>query len=192
MAVDPKRKMANAEVEALETQEWIDSLAWVLQHEGPDRVRRLLQDLQIYSRRSGVQIPFSANTPYINTIPARTGGPLSREAGRSSGGSRASSAGTRWPWWCGPTARSAGIGGHISTYASAATLYEVGFNHFFQAGNERTLRRRPGLFSGPRLARHLCPGVSGGPASTRNSWRTSAASCGTTRGRACPPIRTPG
>ena len=56
----------------------------------------------------------------------------SRATARSSGASRASCAGTRWRWSCGPTRLSDGIGGHISTFASAATLYEVGFNHFFR------------------------------------------------------------
>ena len=49
-----------------------------------------------------------------------------------SAGSAPTSAGTRPPWWCGPTRRSEGIGGHLSTYASSAALYEVGFNHFFR------------------------------------------------------------
>ena len=74
--------------------------------------------------------------------------------------SRASCAGTRWRWWCAPTGREAGIGGHISTYASAATLYEVGFNHFFR-GRTTATSRRHGLFPGACRARHLRPGVSG-------------------------------
>ena len=75
---------------------------------------------------------------------------------RSSGASRASSAGTRWRWWSAPTRHSDGIGGHISTYASAATLYEVGFNHFFRGKDERSTAAtrstsratpRPGIYA---------------------------------------------
>ena len=68
-----------------------------------------------------------------------------------------------------------GIGGHISTFASAATLYEVGFNHFFRGPDARR-RRRPGLLPGPRLARHLRPRLPRRPAHRASSWRTSAAS----------------
>ena len=56
-----------------------------------------------------------------------------------------------------------GIGGHISTFASSATLYEVGFNHFFRGPDARR-RRRPGLLPGPRLARHLRPRLPRRPA----------------------------
>jgi pyruvate dehydrogenase E1 component len=59
-----------SEIERTETREWIDSLEWVLQHGGQERVRQLLQDLQNYARKKGVRIPFTANTPHINTIPA--------------------------------------------------------------------------------------------------------------------------
>jgi len=154
MTVDPKRKMADAEVEAVETQEWIDSLAWVLQHEGPDRVRRLLQDLQIYSRRSGVQIPFSANTPHINTISPEKEAPYpgSREIER-----RIKSL-IRWNAMAmvvRANFEEPGIGGHISTYASAATLYEVAFNHFLHGKSEH--------FDGDQVyfQGHSAPGVYG-------------------------------
>ena len=63
----PLREPAQ-DVEAVETQEWIDSLEWVLEHGGPERVQRLLQDLEIHAHKAGVRIPFSANTPHINTI----------------------------------------------------------------------------------------------------------------------------
>ncbi len=71
---------------------------------------------------------------------------------------------------------SSGIGGHISTYASAATLTRSG-STTSSAGNGRSQRRRHGLLPGPRLARHLRPGVPRGPAHRASSWRTSAASC---------------
>ena len=58
-----------AELEALETREWLESLEYVLQSSGPGRVSQLLQQLTIHARRNGVKIPFTANTPYLNTIP---------------------------------------------------------------------------------------------------------------------------
>ncbi len=70
MAVEPRQASTAAEIQAIETQEWIDSLDWVLSHQGPERVRHLLEDLQISARKAGVRIPFTANTPYVNTIPA--------------------------------------------------------------------------------------------------------------------------
>ena len=56
-------------IDAIETREWLESLDWVLSHGGPERVRRLLEDLQIHARKAGVEIPFEATTPHINTIP---------------------------------------------------------------------------------------------------------------------------
>ena len=58
------------ESERIESREWLDSLDYVLQAEGPDRARRLLRNLQIRAEEYGVQLPYSANTPYINTISA--------------------------------------------------------------------------------------------------------------------------
>ena len=65
MAKDYKR---NPEIEEIETSEWLYSLDYVFEHGGPERVRELLQQLQIRAHKAGVQIPFTANTPYINTI----------------------------------------------------------------------------------------------------------------------------
>jgi len=118
-------------VEDVETREWLYSLDYVLQHGGPERVVELLQQLQIRAHKSGVQIPFSANTPYINTIPREKQPPFpgDREIER-----RIKSL-IRWNAMAMVVKANKlenGIGGHISTYASAATLYEIGFNHFFR------------------------------------------------------------
>src|SRR5204863_223306 len=59
-----------AELDAIETREWLDSLDYVLQSGGPSKVARLLRELTVHARQSGVKLPFSANTPYINTITA--------------------------------------------------------------------------------------------------------------------------
>src|SRR5437868_6387410 len=117
--------------EELEIREWLDSLDYVIKR-GPDRTRALLERLSIHAQQAGVRRPFSANTPYINTIPAgqQPVYPGSREIER-----RIKSL-VRWnalAMVVRANREESGIGGHISTYASAATLYEVGFNHFFQA-----------------------------------------------------------
>ncbi len=123
------------EPEAVETQEWIDSLEWVLEHGGPERVQSLLQDLEIHAHKAGVRIPFSANTPHINTIAPHheVTYPGSREVER-----RIKSL-VRWNAMAmvvRANLEEDGIGGHISTYASAATLYEVAFNHFLHGKGE--------------------------------------------------------
>lgn len=132
MAKDYKR---NPEIEEQETSEWLYSLDYVLEHGGPDRVRELLQQLQIRAHKAGVHIPFSANTPYINTIPREKQPPFpgNREIER-----RIKSL-IRWNAMAmvvKANKMEEGIGGHISTYASAATLYEIGFNHFFRGKGE--------------------------------------------------------
>src|SRR6516162_7649843 len=121
----------NGDTDVAETNEWLDSLNGVLQTSGPDRARFLLTQLKNTANRQGVAIPFTANTPYINTIPADQQPPFpgSREIER-----RIKSL-IRWNAMAmvvRANKHSPGIGGHISTYASAATLFEVGFNHFFR------------------------------------------------------------
>ncbi|MDH3600445.1 MAG: pyruvate dehydrogenase (acetyl-transferring), homodimeric type, partial [Candidatus Tectomicrobia bacterium] len=120
-----------SELESIETQEWLESLDYVLHSGGPERVERLLHELQVHAQQAGMQLPFSANTPYINTIPAEKQQPFpgSREIER-----RIKSM-VRWNAMAMVVRANRSdrdIGGHISTYASAATLYEVGFNHFFR------------------------------------------------------------
>ena len=148
----------NSELEALEQREWRESLDYVIQQGDRGRVHRLLSSLRHHADQ-GVALPFSANTPYINTIrpKRRCRYPGSREIER-----RIKSL-VRWNAMAMVVRAnrvSDGIGGHISTYASAATLYEVGFNHFFR-GQGRQRRRRHHLFPGARLARHLRARVSG-------------------------------
>ena len=123
-------------LEVLETREWLDSLDYVLAKGGPDRAGRLLQQLALHARRAaGINLPFTATTPYQNTIPSRTQPPFpgSQEMER-----RIKSL-VRWNAMAMVVRANKiqeGIGGHISTFASAATLYEVGFNHFFRARTE--------------------------------------------------------
>ena len=115
----------------LEKQDWLDALDELLESAGPARVKDILHDLQVRAHRLGVRLPFSANTPYINTIPVEEQPPYpgDRELER-----RIKSL-IRWNAMAmvvRANREEAGIGGHISTYQSIATLYEVGFNHFFR------------------------------------------------------------
>lgn len=135
-----------------EEHEWFDSLEYIYQNEGPGRVRDMLQKLQVWAQKRGVKTHFSANTPYINTIqpedqPAYPG---DRDIER-----RIKSI-IRWNAMAmvvRANRSASGIGGHISTYASVATLFEVGFNHFFRAKN----KNQDGdivYYQG-----HACPGI---------------------------------
>jgi pyruvate dehydrogenase E1 component len=118
-------------VEAAETREWLDSLDYVLQTGGVGRAAQLLRQLDAHARQTGARLPFSANTPYVNTIPAAQQPPF---PGNQQIERRIKSL-VRWnalSMVVRANKLSDGIGGHISTFASAATLYEVGFNHFFR------------------------------------------------------------
>jgi pyruvate dehydrogenase E1 component len=124
-------------LEVVETREWLDSMDYILRHRGRDRAIGLLERLELHVKQSGVKLPFIASTPYINTIPAEQQPPFpgSQELER-----RIKSL-VRWnalAMVVRANKLSEGIGGHISTYASAATLYEVGFNHFFRGKGEGT------------------------------------------------------
>jgi len=141
-------------LEALETREWLDSLDYVLQQDDKGRVVRLFEALRGRARLAGVRPSFSAATPYINTIPAheQVAVPGDRELER-----RTKSL-VRWnalAMVVRANRESEGIGGHISTYASAATLYEIGFNHFFR-GHEA-----PGGADVVFYQGHAAPGIYG-------------------------------
>ncbi len=119
-----------ARLQEIENTEWRESLDYVLREQGPDRVRQLLRVLQTRAQERGVSIPYTANTPYINTIPVAQQPlyPGNRELER-----RIKSI-VRWNAMAMvlKANKHTNVGGHISTFASAATLYEIGFNHFFR------------------------------------------------------------
>src|SRR4029453_16267749 len=120
----------NSELEALEQREWRESLDYVVQQGDRGRVQRLLSSLRDYARVAGVGLPFSAVTPYVNTIRPEEQTPLpgSQEIER-----RIKSL-VRWNAMAmvvRANRLSEGIGGHISTFASARALYRLGFHHFF-------------------------------------------------------------
>src|SRR5262249_18547970 len=113
-----------------ETAEWLESLEAVLRTQGPDRARYLLEQLLARAHRAGVELPFTANTPYVNTIPAAEQAPFPghRDLERRLKNillwnARAMVVKPNTP----PTAAA-----HTPTSPSAATLYEIGFNHFWR------------------------------------------------------------
>src|SRR5262245_46440080 len=123
------------DVDPAETEEWLESLRYVLESKGPERANFLLAKLNETAHQAGVELPFSATTPYVNTIAADKQPPYpgNREIER-----RIKSI-IRWNAMAMVVRANRdhdGIGGHISTYASAATLYEVAFNHFLRARGE--------------------------------------------------------
>src|SRR5436305_1527518 len=119
-------------MDEFEVQEWLESLDSVLESSGPEVAAEILERLRAHATVSGIDLPFTANTPYANTIPVRLEPlfPGDQELER-----RIKSL-IRWnalAMVVRANREEHNIGGHISTYASAATLYEVGFNHFFRA-----------------------------------------------------------
>ena len=114
----------------LETDDWIASLQDVLRRRGPQRVSGLLQALQIEAQKAGVRLPVTSQTPYVNTIPVAKQPPFPGDRALE----RRIKSIIRWNAMAmvvEANNNSSGIGGHISTYASLATLFEVGFNHIF-------------------------------------------------------------
>ncbi|MBK5929451.1 pyruvate dehydrogenase (acetyl-transferring), homodimeric type [Halochromatium salexigens] len=120
------------DIDPQETQEWLESLDAVLEHEGIERAHYLLERLTDKARRSGAYLPFSANTAYVNTIPMQK---QERFPGDRAMERRIRSF-IRWNAMAMVVQAnrfSAELGGHISSFASSATLYDVGLNHFFRA-----------------------------------------------------------
>ena len=122
------------DIDPQETQEWLDALKAVLEQEGSERAHYLLERLIDKARRSGTNLPYSATTAYVNTIPTHrqdkhTGDPSMERRIRAL---------IRWnAIACVMRAndKAPGVGGHIASFQSAATLYDVGFNHFFRGPN---------------------------------------------------------
>src|SRR5687767_8629965 len=152
-----------SEIESLEQREWMESLEYVIEQGDRGRVQRLLASLRHHARQAGVSLPFTAVTAYVNSIRPEDETPIpgSQEIER-----RIKSL-VRWNAMAmvvRGNRLSDGIGGHISTYASAATLYEVGFNHFFKGkkDNEGDIiyfqgHASPGIYARAFLEGRLSP-----------------------------------
>ncbi|MDH5516605.1 MAG: pyruvate dehydrogenase (acetyl-transferring), homodimeric type [Gammaproteobacteria bacterium] len=122
------------DIDNIETQEWIDALESVIENEGVERAHYLLEQMIDKARRSGANLPYSANTAYVNTIPQHLeekmpGNPAIEARIRAY---------IRWnavAMVVKANRKSTELGGHIASFASAATLYDVGFNHFWRAAS---------------------------------------------------------
>ena len=123
------------DLDPLETSEWLEALAAVAEAEGIERAHYLLERMIDSARRSGIDLPYSANTAYINTIPPHLeqytpGDPALEWRIRSINRWNAMAMVVR------ANRKNTELGGHIASYASAATLYEVGYSHFWRAPSE--------------------------------------------------------
>jgi pyruvate dehydrogenase E1 component len=124
------------DVDPLETQEWLESIDAVLKVHGASRAHYLLEKLIDHTRRSGVYLPFSPNTAYVNTIGVAQEKPYPGNRALE----RRIEAYIRWNALAMVVAanrQSSEYGGHIATYQSSATLYETGFNHFWRAASDK-------------------------------------------------------
>ena len=147
-----KNNFADSSSEELESKEWLDSLAYVIENSGSERTSRLLEELSEHARQQGVQVSSNVHTPYVNTVPAARQSPYpgSRDLERNIRNI------IRWNAMVmvvRANQADATMGGHIATYASASTLYEVAFNHFF--------RGRQNGFEGDQIfyQAHTSPGI---------------------------------
>ncbi len=137
MTAVPEQKNGSnpIDVDPIETKEWIDALNGVIEKEGVDRAAFLIDEQISHARVNGVVQPFHAETPYINTIPVEKQAKL---PGDQEIEHRIRSY-TRWNAMALvlKANKDSNVGGHISSFQSAATLYDVGFNHFWHAPSDR-------------------------------------------------------
>ncbi len=124
--------MNNNDVDAIETKEWLDALKSVVKHEGIERAQFLLKKISEQASTLGISTQGAINTPYINTIPvnaeAKMPGDIEIE--------QQLNAIIRWNaivTVLKATQKAPELGGHLASYASAAVLYDIGFNYFFHA-----------------------------------------------------------
>lgn len=127
--------MKQDDIDPLETQEWLDSLESVLDNEGEDRAHYLITRLGELASRSGTPLPYAITTPYRNTIPVTHESPMPGDLFME----RRIRSMVRWnalAMVMRTNQQDPDLGGHISTFASSATLYDIGFNYFFKAPTE--------------------------------------------------------
>ncbi|HIL85574.1 MAG TPA: pyruvate dehydrogenase (acetyl-transferring), homodimeric type, partial [Pseudomonadales bacterium] len=126
------------DIDPVESEEWIEAINSVIETEGVERAQYLLQRLSTKVTETGAQLPYAINTPYRNTIPiskeARMPGDLFME--------RSIRSLIRWNAMAmvmRANLKDGTLGGHISSFQSSATLYDVGFNYFFRGTTEEQL-----------------------------------------------------
>ena len=146
----------------LETREWLEALTSVIGREGHERAHFIIERLIDHARRSGAHIPYRANTAYLNTIPLH----LEKRSDGDHAIERRIRALIRWnalAMVVRANRISSELGGHIASFASAATLYDVGFNHFWRASTKENLgdllfiqgHSAPGIYARAYLERRL-------------------------------------
>jgi len=135
-SVEKIEVVRDGDIDPIETQEWMESLSAVLEKDGKNRAQFLIKQLIEHSYKEGSDLVLSRNTPYINTIPPE-------EETKSPGDQnleRKIRALIRWnaaAMVVRANKKNSELGGHIGTFASAATLYDVGMNHFWRAKNNK-------------------------------------------------------
>jgi len=129
--MNDKSSLQVEDLDPVESSEWLESMQAVIERSGPERAHYLLELLVDYTRRSGGHLPYDATTAYVNTIPANKGAKLPGDYEIE----RRIRSLTRWnalAMVLRAGKRGGELGGHIASFASAASLYDVGFNHFFR------------------------------------------------------------
>lgn len=155
----------HVDLDPIETQEWLDSLESVLEAEGVERAHYLLESMIEKARRNGAHLPYDATTAYLNTIPA---GQEPTMPGDQTIETKIRHA-IRWNAMMmvlRGSKKDLELGGHISSFASSAMLYDVGFNHFFRAPNDKDGgdylfvqgHVSPGIYSRAFIEGRLSPG----------------------------------
>jgi pyruvate dehydrogenase E1 component len=126
---------AASQADPEETREWIDAIEGVIHHEGPGRAQELITAVVEAAQRGGAHVSLGLSTPYINTIPASEQPPMP-------GNDELETRLRHYVRWnamamvARANKESSELGGHVASFASSATLYDVGFNHFFRAQSE--------------------------------------------------------
>ncbi len=148
----PYHRQLEDDIDPQETSEWLEALVAVMEREGNERAHFLIEALIDKARRSGAHIPYEANTAYINTIPTN----MEQRSPGDAAMERRIRALIRWNaavMVVRANRKSSELGGHIASFASAATLYDVGFNHFWRGDTET--QRSDMLF----MQGHSAPGL---------------------------------
>ncbi|MFD1259556.1 pyruvate dehydrogenase (acetyl-transferring), homodimeric type [Entomomonas asaccharolytica] len=123
------------DLDPIETKEWVDSLESVVENEGEERAQYLMTRMGEWATRNGVKLPYTINTPYRNTIPLTEEPPLPGDMFME----RRIRSLVRWNAMAmvvRANRKDPDLGGHIGSFASSATLYDVGFNYFFKGPTE--------------------------------------------------------
>jgi pyruvate dehydrogenase E1 component len=128
---------SSAQPDSQETREWVDAIEGVIEHEGPARAQELIGAVVEAAQRGGAHISLGLSTPYINTIPPSEQEPMP-------GNDELETRIRHYVRWnamamvARANKESSELGGHVASFASAATLYDVGFNYFFRAPSKET------------------------------------------------------